>query len=240
MSVLDYYSKQELENIVKDSYSIKEVLSKLGYSTIGGNNHKTLKNRIEILEIDTSHFKGRRPVERNVGNVFVKNSTASQKTLRDWYEKGNYSQYVCSICGQEPIWNNKKLTLILDHINGINNDDRLENLRWVCPNCNQQLETTGHTKYHTRNNCDGRKRFCKCGVVISRNASKCIKCAGEDKRKTPNVEKEVLENMLLNKNFVEIAKVCKVSDNCIRKWCKKYDLPTNKQELERYRALAKR
>ena len=41
------------------------------------------------------------------------------------------------------------LTLILDHINGSNHDDRLENLRWVCPNCNQQLETTGYKKYRS-------------------------------------------------------------------------------------------
>lgn len=40
-------------------------------------------------------------------------------------------------------WNGKELTLILDHKNGINNDDRLENLHWVCPNYNQQLDTTG-------------------------------------------------------------------------------------------------
>ena len=72
--------------------------------------------------------------------MFVENSTANQTTLRRWYEKENI-EYKCSICGQLPFWQNKPLTLILDHINGHNHDDRLENLRWVCPNCNQQLET---------------------------------------------------------------------------------------------------
>jgi len=62
--------------------------------------------------------------------------------LRNWYKKGNYTKYECSICGQEPFWNGKELTLILDHINGVHTDDRLENLRWVCPNCNYQLDTT--------------------------------------------------------------------------------------------------
>ena len=57
------------------------------------------------------------------------------------YIKGNYTPYKCSICGLEPFWNGKELTLTLDHINGINNDDRLENLRWVCPNCDRQLST---------------------------------------------------------------------------------------------------
>jgi uncharacterized protein with PIN domain len=50
---------------------------------------------------------------------------------------------LCSICGLLPEWNGKELTLILDHINGHNKDHRIENLRWVCPNCNSQLDTTG-------------------------------------------------------------------------------------------------
>jgi 5-methylcytosine-specific restriction endonuclease McrA len=45
------------------------------------------------------------------------------------------------LCGQQPMWNGKQLVLILDHINGINNDNRLENLRLLCPNCNSQTPT---------------------------------------------------------------------------------------------------
>ena len=82
-------------------------------------------------------------MKRTEENTFCENSTVDQKTLRKKYFQGNYSEYKCSICGQDPYWNGKPMTLILDHINGINNDDRLENLRWVCPNCNIQLPTTG-------------------------------------------------------------------------------------------------
>ena len=39
------------------------------------------------------------------------------------------------------IWNDKKLSLQLDHINGDNSDNRLENLRFLCPNCHTQTET---------------------------------------------------------------------------------------------------
>lgn len=49
--------------------------------------------------------------------------------------------YICSMCGQAPEWKGKPLVLILDHINGINHDDRIENLRFVCPNCDSQLPT---------------------------------------------------------------------------------------------------
>lgn len=147
-SLIDKYSREELEDIVKASFTLREVLAKIGYSTISGNNSNTLKNKLEELKIDYSHFKTfvKPRVKRNEENIFIENSTASQQTLRRWYLKKKYTEYKCSICGMEPFWQGKELTLILDHINGHNHDDRLENLRWVCPNCNQQLETTGFTK----------------------------------------------------------------------------------------------
>ena len=52
--------------------------------------------------------------------------------------RGRFPVCKCSICGQQPKWNGKPLIMILDHINGNHRDDRLENLRWVCPNCNYQ------------------------------------------------------------------------------------------------------
>lgn len=142
MSKIDNFTKEELEKIVQNSCSLREVLKTIGY-TVSGDNNKTLKKRLTEYNIDYSHFSkaGRNKIERNENNVFIQNSTASQRTLRLWYEKGNYTEYKCSICGQEPFWNGKELTLTLDHINGVNNDDRLENLRWVCPNCDRQLST---------------------------------------------------------------------------------------------------
>lgn len=147
MALIDSYSKEELEQIVKNSFSIKEVVGRLGYSTTSGNNSNVVKSRIQQYNIDCSHFHYKTPIKRSEENIFIENSSASQKTLRSWYKKGKYSPYVCSICGQKPMWMGRELTLILDHINGKNHDDRLENLRWVCPNCNQQLETTGFRGY---------------------------------------------------------------------------------------------
>ena len=55
--------------------------------------------------------------------------------------KENLINYECACCGIGPIWQNKPMPLILDHINGVNNDNRLENLRFVCSNCDSQLST---------------------------------------------------------------------------------------------------
>jgi len=149
MALIDNLSEEELKEIVKNSRSMREVTKKVGYLSITGGNAKTVKDRIEKYNIDISHFTRTHRTERTEENIFIENSTANQSTLRKWYKAGNYTEYKCSICGQEPIWQGKELTLILDHINGINNDDKLENLRWVCPNCNQQLETTGFKEMRT-------------------------------------------------------------------------------------------
>ena len=145
IALIDMYSDEEFINIVKNSFSMTEIAQKLGYAAHSGSNAERIRKRIDQLKISTQHFSlgNKRLQKRTQQNIFIENSTACQKTLREWYIKGNYTEYICSICGQKPIWQGKKLTLILDHINGNNHDDRLENLRWVCPNCNQQLETTG-------------------------------------------------------------------------------------------------
>lgn len=143
MSLLSDCSEEKFIKIVSESFSYAEIEQKLGYNSYSGSVCKKIKQRIESLNLDISHFNYLQKVSRTPENIFIKDSTAAQKTLRKYYLNGQYSDYVCSICGQKPFWNGKELTLILDHINGNNTDDRLENLRWVCPNCNQQLSTTG-------------------------------------------------------------------------------------------------
>lgn len=142
---VDLLSKEELEEIVNSSKTLQEVLRKIGYSSVSGANRNTVQKRIDKYNISTEHFtKGvSNGIQRTEENVFCVNSTATQATLRRWYIKGNYTEYKCSICGQEPFWNNKPLTLTLDHIDGNNTNDILSNLRWVCPNCDRQLDTFG-------------------------------------------------------------------------------------------------
>lgn len=141
---IDTFSDEDFADIVATSDSFSEVAKKLGYTSHSGSNGQRIRRRVDALQLSTDHFSNghRRAVIRTVENIFIKDSTAAQKTLRKYYYKGNYTPYICAICGQEPFWNNKPMILILDHINGQNHDDRLENLRWVCPNCNYQLDTT--------------------------------------------------------------------------------------------------
>lgn len=269
-ALIDNYSKEELQNIVNNSFSIKDVVRKLGYSAESGKNSDTVKNRIKKYGIDCSHFNYNGRTKRNEENVFIKNSTASQQVLRRWYKRGNYTSYICSICGQEPYWNGKELTLILDHINGENHDDRLENLRWVCPNCNQQLDTTGFKKFQAqkvkckkthkkecKKECkkkrkkrnrrktykitkERKKYFCKrCGKEIGKTKNElCNSCyqtykAENSKMKKHNVTRNRLKFEIRYFPFTTIAKFYGVSDKCIEKWCKKYNLPYHSKEIRK-------
>ena len=141
---IDTFSDEDFGFIVANSSNLLEVAKKLGYTSHSGDNGVRIRKRIDSLKLSTEHFSigNKRPTKRTPENIFIENSTADQKTLRKYYFLGNYTPYICSICGLPPFWQNKELTLILDHINGHNHDDRLENLRWICPNCNQQLDTT--------------------------------------------------------------------------------------------------
>ena len=236
MALVDQYSKEELSQIVDQSTSLKEVIFKLGYSTVSGNCN-TVKNRIEEYEIDCSHFSlSTSPIKRNEQNIFIEGSTASQHTLRRWYLKGNYTEYKCSICGQEPFWNGKELTLILDHINGKNHDDRLKNLRWVCPNCNQQLDTTGYKQMRVEQKPE-KKYYCSnCGKEITRssNSGLCVECSNIQTRVCKRPSREELKNLIRTMPFTKIAEMYGCSDNAVRKWCDKEQLPRKKADIEHY------
>ena len=145
-SILDKYSKEEFEQIIKNSENYADAIRQFGFATQHGNNYITLKRYIDLYNIDCSHFdmyKSKEKITHADEDVFKKDSQVSQHCLRERYYKNAYTEYKCAICGLLPEWNGKPLTLTLDHINGKNNDNELSNLRWVCPNCDRQLDTYG-------------------------------------------------------------------------------------------------
>lgn len=237
MGYFENYTPEEISQIVKQSNSIVEVARKMGYSHHpSGDTMKMLREKLQ--NYNTTHFyeQKSKTVARSEENIFIENSTASQKILRTWYKAGNYTDYKCAICGQEPLWQEKELTLILDHINGINNDDRLENLRWVCPNCNQQLETTGSKNPNRK--IFVKKYYCiDCGKEISKDSKRCVECNAKNKTIALDdmpITREELKNLIRTSPFTIIGSQYGVSDNAIRKWCDKFKLPRKKSEIKNY------
>lgn len=73
--------------------------------------------------------------------VFVEGSSYPRHGIKKRILKGNLLEYKCSCCNNDGNWNGQKLVLQLDHINGVNNDHRIQNLRFLCPNCHTQQDT---------------------------------------------------------------------------------------------------
>lgn len=143
-------SDEQFVELLKKSSTISEVLFKLGY-TVKGNSwgYSQVKRRMDDLNLDYSIFKGKSAVIKigRLNNVrkedILKENCKHQRTvLRRYVIKNNLIPYKCAICGCTE-WQGKTLSLELDHINGINNDNRLENLRFLCPNCHSQTSTYG-------------------------------------------------------------------------------------------------
>lgn len=231
--LMDRYSNEKFKEIVQNNNSFKSVMSALGYSSSSGDSKTQLLKKIESLEIDISHFNNKNRKKLSDEDIFKEDSLVDQHSLRKHYSK-KYPPNKCSICGQESFWNGKPLTLILDHINGKNHDNRFNNLRWVCPNCNMQLPTTNRRK-----NSFGKKyNYCMdCGKKISSRSLRCVDCVKKYKQdaaqESKPITREELKALIREKSFVSIGKQFNVSDNAIRKWCKVFNLPSSSRQIKK-------
>jgi hypothetical protein len=143
------YTEDQLREAVATSFSIAQTLDKLGIVAAGGN-YETIKKRIRQLDIDTSHFTGMGWLKNRTHNhsakvsmeeILVENSTfGSTDRLRTRLIKEGYFEHRCVSCGLD-VWLGQPIPLELDHINGSRNDNRLENLRLLCPNCHALTPT---------------------------------------------------------------------------------------------------
>ena len=218
------YGREELLKLVDECNTFGEILIKANRVRKGGN-FKTLKKYLNKYNIDylkISNFKYTKPTKKNLDEILVENSPYHSTTnlKKRLYGEG-LKLRECEKCGQGEIWNGEKMSLILDHINGVNNDNRIENLRIVCPNCNATLPTHCGKNLRTkikdlkekkeleRNNNNGR---------TLREIESSVK-----NRKVNRPDYEVLLKEIDELGYSSTGRKYGVSDNTIRKWVKYYE-----------------
>lgn len=257
--IIQTISKKELEKMVQSSLTMRQVLEKLGLNQKNPWYATNLKHRLKSDNISTGHFnpvlvrtaklrelnKKRRYdiTTKFVKGEFLQNNAWFKKRL----VKEGYMEDLCVKCGIGPEWEGDPLTLHLDHIDGDNTNNLLENLRILCPNCHSQTSTwCGRNckrakRTYNCNDC-GKEisrgaskcsdcvsratelkpiKTCKCGKQITKTATQCLQCLGLRLRKVKTrPSKEELEKLVKETSYVAVGKRFGVSDNAIRKWLK--------------------
>lgn len=234
------YSEQQARAAVATSRCYSEVLKKLGLRPAGGN-HSVLRKYVdEIWRIPTDHFD---PASARVAGfrarrltplaeVLVEGSSYCRASLKRRLFASGLRARQCELCGQGELWHGRRMSLILDHINGIPDDNRLENLRIVCANCAATLET-----HCGRKNRLAPRDCLRCGESFSPRSARQRYCSREcgqrhgrarrepkpQTRKVPRPAYDQLKADLESMSFLAVGRKYGVSDNAVRKWVRWYE-----------------
>lgn len=217
--------KEEFAEIIKNSKTFSDAVRtiKEKFSSVS---YVTMRKRIDCENVDITHILNYVKEMKYLNNekipleqILTENSYQSQNHLKKRLLTEKLLDYKCSVCGNVGEWLGKKLSLHMDHINGKHHDNRLENLRMLCPNCHSQTET-----YTGKNLRKKPKPVCSiCGKTISRGSKMCRECNYKTnpqraiRNRKWEATKEELEKLLSELPMTKIGEKFGVSANAVKR-----------------------
>jgi hypothetical protein len=231
------FTEAQLRKAIAASQSWAEALRRLDLRDAGGN-HRTIQKYARLWSISVEHFDpnaGRRRAlgrgPRPLSEILVEHSSFSRAHLKERLYAAGLKQRRCELCGQGEYWRGTRMALVLDHINGVATDNRLENLRIVCPNCN----ATFATHCGRANRRPPRRLVCPhCGIEFETRDSRRRYCSaycgqrrrdqrGPQRRKVERPPYEQLLREIAETSWSAVGRKYGVSDNAVRKWVRWYE-----------------
>lgn len=222
---------EELKQVVEKSPTLSSVLRHYGFNAEGAH-HSILKSRIVRDDIDITHIKlgrghnrgrfyggGHKALTRQqaLDVVFIANSLKCRSVAKSYLKRYGLISYQCE-CGNTGAWRNKTLSLQLDHINGVTNDHRLENLRWICPNCHSQTSNYAGKALAKPDSKAALRR-----ERVSRPGWRQELALKQRKYERPS--REEMQRLVWDMPMIQIAKKLHIPHHhTIQRWCKSYDL----------------
>ena len=194
---------------------------------------ETLNTYLAKMNIVYEGNQGSKGTVRTNGNYvkvldYIKKENVKSPVLKQKLIKEGFKENKCEICGNL-YWQGQELPLELHHVNGNHYDNNLNNLQILCSNCHSLMHKSIPKMLPKTNKC------VDCGTLISNKAQRCKSCAVKAKHQLEaKITKEELKALIRTQPFTHIGKQFNVSDNAIRKWCKHFDLPSTKKEINKY------
>jgi Zn finger protein HypA/HybF involved in hydrogenase expression len=221
---------------VAESKTWTELAQKCGYNNTG--NKTVIKKRIENMNIDVAHL----PQGQNWAAGTIKMVNIKYKLDDILKENSKYSSMVglkkrlmkelnwehkCHCCNLTE-WQGKPIPLEMEHKNGVHNDNRIENLAFLCPNCHALTDTYKGKNVKTYKEATKELQKCvDCNKDISSLCDRCVDCYKVYQSihlvKVVRPSYEQLVEDTKNLTMVAVGKKYGVSDNAVRKWIKRYE-----------------
>jgi HNH endonuclease len=229
------FSEQAARRAIQDAVCWSEALRALGYVP-KGHNIRTLQRHVRRWGIDTGHFdpnlaRARANARQGtpMSEILVEGSAYSRGSLKKRLFAEGMKERRCELCGQDETWRGQRMSLVLDHINGVSNDHRLENLQILCPNCAATLDT------HCGRNLPRERDCATCGTTFEPQTIRHRYCSRScnpgpppgiphpERRKVPRPGCDQLFAEVDANGYLATGRQYGVSDNAVRKWVRQYE-----------------